>query len=112
MNEATWLIIIGLGIDILGALIIIGLLRTRKSLFKKIGNFLTEITDRGKTPLDERFNVTPETNRDEIEKIKMNLNEKLLEDMKEYTKLILGGSLLVLGFILQIIGNWILNPPF
>ncbi len=113
MNEATWIIILGLGLDIIGALLIIGPLRQRKYMIKRLMKTLQEIFEgiekwkEGKTEM-----TTPETNRERIDRIAVSLSERQLEELKGYKKLSWGIAILILGFILQIIGNWIQNSPF
>lgn len=112
MNEATWIIILGLGLDIIGALLIIGPLRQRKYLRKRIIKTFQEIfgeiekLQEGKTEMP-----SPETNKERIDRIAENLSEREIEEIKGYKKLSWGIAILILGFILQIIGNWFQNPP-
>ena len=112
MNEATWIIIIGLGLDIVGALLIIGPLRHRKYLIKRVGEFIKELFEviakykEGKTE-----EITPQSNRERIEQLAQALNDRQIEELEGYKKFNLGIAILILGFILQIIGNWIQKPP-
>ena len=112
MNEATLIIIIGLGLDIIGALLIVGPLRQRKYLKKRIIKTFQEIFEeieklqKGKTEMP-----SPEINKERIDRIAENLSEREIEEIKGYKKLSWGIAILILGFILQIIGNWFQNPP-
>lgn len=109
----TWIIILGLGLDILGAVLIVGPIRNSKNMSKHVREFskeLFEVFQKAKEGSPEE--ITPETNRKRIDQLAHGVNERLLEELKGYTKLILGIVFLVIGFILQIIGNWWQNPPF
>jgi len=112
MNEGTVIIIVGLVLDIVGALLIIGPIRHSKNMIKRLmeswketGKFLQ---DRKEGKPEE---ITPQTNKIRIDKLETDRNKRLIEELKDYIKVILGIVLLVVGFILQIIGNWIQNPP-
>jgi len=112
MNEATWIIIIGLGLDIIGALLIVGPLRHRKYALKRLREFLIDLygewDKRNKGKIEE---PTPQSNKEKIEKLEQSLTDRQLEELEAYTKLRLGIAILIIGFILQIIGNWFQNPP-
>lgn len=86
LNEITWIIVIGLGFDILGAFLIISpWLYFQKWNYEKI---LDEVNSEKR--------ITPEVIR------KRNRQQKFM---------LIGFGLLILGFILQIMGNWSQNPP-
>jgi len=95
MNEATWWIVIGLGFDIAGAIFII-------------------------KPLLEKFSRLPGVKEDENEEVSLK-DEKgkelyfSLNPFSHYARnrqlAWTGLIMLCFGFILQIIGNWIQNPP-
>ena len=112
MNEATVIIIIGLVLDIIGALLVIGPVRHSKNMGKRLLEFFKEtdeyLKDRKEGKPEE---ITPQTNKIRIDKLETDLNKRLIEELKDYIKVILGIGLLVFGFLLQIIGNWIQNPP-
>jgi len=111
MNEASLLVVIGLGLDILGALMILGPIRQRRRLGKRIYKTLKEITD----SLDKREKgedeISPLSNKEKIDELFSNDYDRQISELEDYPKLLTGVGLLVFGFILQIIGNWILNPP-
>jgi len=112
MNEATWIIITGLGLDIIGALLIIGPLRQRKYMIKRLWKTFQEIFEAiGKSKEGKIEEISPQSNREKIDRIAENLSERQIEELKGYTKLSWGIAILILGFILQIIGNWFQNPP-
>ena len=112
MNEATWIIILGLGLDIVGAILIVGPIRHSKNMFKRLGEVVKKIIeDMQKTKEGKPEEITPETNREKIDQLAHSLNDRLIEELEGYKKFILGIIILVIGFILQIIGNWLQNPP-
>jgi len=113
MNEASLLIVIGLGFDILGAVLIIGPIRQRRRMTKMLFKSFREIVDgldkRNEGSEDE---ISPLSNKEEIDRLVTSNYERQISELEEYPKLLTGIGFLVFGFILQIIGNWILNPPF
>jgi len=112
MNEAIWIIIIGLGLDIVGALLIVGPIRHSKNMFKRLAEVVKGIIENmQKTKEGKPEKITPETNKERIDQLAHSLNDRLIEELEGYKKFILGIAILVLGFILQIIGNWLQNPP-
>jgi len=90
LNEGTWIVIIGLVFDVFGAFLIVSPLMNymRKRVFK-----------------DEKGHKI----------IDYEPKQFVTEDpKKEYliqTKVRIGFILLAVGFILQIFGNWVQNPP-
>jgi len=113
MNEATWIIIIGLGLDIVGALLIVGPLRHRKYLFKRLNEILKEIFEAiAKSKEGKIEEISPQSNRERIDQLAQAVNDRFIEELQGFKKFYWGIALLVLGFILQIIGNWFQNPPF
>jgi len=111
MNEATLIIIIGLIMDIIGALLIVGPMRHRKYMFKRFGKALEDIFEHiGRIKDGKEEEISPETNKARIDDIVFGLNERLVEEITDYKKFNLGIAILIIGFILQIIGNWVLNP--
>lgn len=90
MNEATWLIIAGLGLDIIGAVFII---KPLLYIYNQHWGHKDPRKDKGGAHglLD--------------------LNQKASDDEKAQKFSRIGLTLLVVGFTLQIIGNWFLNPP-
>lgn len=91
MNEATLLIVIGLVFDIIGAFLII------KPLLYIYTNHWGK-----KDPREDRGG----------ELGMLDLNQKAEDDEQAQKFSRIGLALLVIGFILQIIGNWLQNPPF
>ena len=59
----------------------------------------------------ESKEITPITNRIEIDRLTRIAYERQLEELGELKPMFIGAFLLMLGFILQIIGNWLQNPP-
>jgi len=113
LNEATLIIIIGLGLDIVGALLIIGPLRHRKYLIKRVTEFLKELFEGiAKAKEGKIEDVSPESNKERIDKLTQVLNDRQIEELEGFRKFTWGITILILGFILQIIGNLIQNPPF
>ena len=110
MNEATWLIVIGLFLDIAGVLVIIGLIRHGRYVLKRLVETLTDINDDRKK--SNEYKISPETNREKIDRLTHIIYDRQIEELEEIKPLILGVILLISGFILQIIGNWFQNPPF
>jgi len=94
------LIIIGLILDVFGALMIIGPIRSTKNWFTVLIGETKEIMDNLK---DKR----PDTHEITISRI-TNLETKILEmklkELENYPKIMKGAGVLVLGFILQAIG--------
>ena len=111
MNEGTLIIIIGLGMDIFGAILVIGPIRNGRNMAKRLLEFFKEtdeyLKDRKEGKPEE---ITPQTNKVRIDKLTNKINDQLLEELKGYKPLLIGIGLLVFGFILQIIGNLIQNP--
>lgn len=83
----TWLIVIGLGFDIVGAFLIV---------LPIVGRFVKIKDDQMGAP--------------ESGYVDKNTSEPNYE-LKGSIKAKAGIALLVMGFVLQIIGNWFLNPP-
>jgi len=109
----TWIIILGLGLDILGAVLIVGPMRHRKNMSKRVIEFLKKIfEDIQKAKEGKSEEVTPETNREIIDRLAHSDEGRLMEELEGYKKFIWGIAFLVIGFILQIIGNLWQNPPF
>lgn len=109
----TWIIILGLGLDILGAVLIVGPIRNSKNMSKRVRGFLKKIfEDIQKAKEGKLEQITPETNREIIDRLAHSDDERLIEELEGYKKFIWGIAFLVIGFILQIIGNWWQNPPF
>ena len=112
MNEATWIIIIGLGLDIVGALLIVGPLRHKKYLFKRLNEVLKEIFGGiAKFKEGKIEEISPQSNKERIDQLTQIVNDGLLEELQGFRKFYWGIAILILGFILQIIGNWLQNPP-
>jgi len=112
LNEATWIIIIGLGLDIVGALLIIGPLRHRKYLMKRVSETFLEIFEAlAKFKEGKKEEISPQSNKERIDRLTQAIRDKELEELQGYRKFNWGITILILGFILQIIGNWFLNPP-
>ena len=112
MNEATWIIIIGLGLDIVGALLIVGPLRHRKAVMKRLKETVEEIFEavaKSKKGITEE--ISPQSNREKIDRLSRSLIDREIEELEGFKKFYWGIAILILGFILQIIGNWIQNPP-
>lgn len=113
MSEWTWLIVIGLGLDILGAILIVGPIRHGRRMFKRLSEVVKEIIENMQKAKEGKLEkVTPENNKERIEQLAFILNDRLIEELEGYKKIVLGIAILVLGFILQIIRNWLQNPPF
>ena len=91
MNEATWLIIIGLGIDIIGAYFV---LRPLLYLYKRYWG-----------------NEKPDLKSKELNMFSGDDSEIVKEQIVNQSEVRIGFTLLVIGFVMQMIGNWILNPP-
>jgi hypothetical protein len=82
--DQRWFTIIGLFFDIIGALIIVhGLIISKNKAFLLGSSYI-----RGK-PDESSFKSPPTADR-----------------IKQSKNAILGGLLLIVGFVLQIIGNW------
>jgi len=112
MNEATWIIILGLGLDIIGALLIIGPLRHKKYLIKRVGETVKQIFEElEKIKVGKKEEISPQSNKERIDQLAEAINDRQLEEMEGFKKIYWGIMILVLGFILQIIGNWFQNPP-
>ncbi len=106
MNEVAWITIIGLCFDIIGALILVGIIRHSKHALNRFFKTIQEIENEVKNSshYDE---ITPQTNREKIDKLQTDYYERQIQELKEIKYLILGVLFLVLGFILQIIGNFV-----
>jgi len=67
MNEATWIIIAGLVLDIIGAVLIVGPLRHRKYALKRLNEFLIDLygewDKRNKGKIEE---ATPQNNKENL----------------------------------------------
>ncbi len=112
MNEATWIIIRGLGLDSVGALLIIGPLRHRKYLIRRVREIVKEIFEElAKFKEGKIEEISPQSNKERIDRLTLAINDRQLEEMEGFKKFNLGIAILILGFILQIIGNWFQNPP-
>ena len=109
MNEATWLIVIGLGLDIVGVLVIIGLLRRGTHIRNRLVEILNDINDEIKK--SKGHEISLETNREKIDSLTHIIYNRQIEELEEIKPLIIGIILLISGFILQIMGNWFQNPP-
>jgi len=111
MNEFTLITTVGLCLDIIGALILVGIIRhsryTINRFIRTVQNIINELKNSS-----HYEDATPETNRQKIDKLQTDFYERQMEEVKELSKLGFGIMFLVLGFILQIIGNWLQNPPF
>jgi len=113
LNEATWIIIIGLGLDIVGALLIIGPLRHRKFLIKRVTEIIKEIFEGiAKAKEGKIEEISPQANKERIDKLTQAINDREIEELQAFKKFNWGITILIIGFILQIIGNWIQNPPY
>ncbi len=106
MNEVAWITIIGLCFDIIGALILVGIIRHSKHALNRFFKTIQEIENEVKNSshYDE---ITPQTNREKIDKLQTDYYDRQIQELKEIKYLILGVLFLVLGFILQIIGNFV-----
>ena len=113
MNEWTLVIIIGLGLDIVGALFIIGPLRHRKHLRKRAYQIFKEIFEEiAKLKEEKMEEISAQSNKERIDRLTQGLWDRELAEFEGYNKINLGIATLILGFILQIIGNWFQNTPF
>ena len=113
MSEWTWVIIIGLGLDIVGALFIIGPLRHRKYLRERAFQIFKEIFGEIAKLKEEKMEETsPQSNKERIDRLTQGFWDRELAEFEGYKKINLGIAILILGFILQIIGNWFQNTPF
>lgn len=110
LNEATWLIVIGLGLDIVGVLVIIGLLRRGRHILNRLVETLNDINDEMKK--SKGHEISLETNREKIDRLTHIIYDRQIEELEEIKPMIIGIVLLISGFILQIIGNWFQNTPF
>lgn len=111
MSEATWVIVIGLIFDIAGALLIVNPIRHSMQLLKTTLTKYKNIVDDLNKPKNERYEITPLSNKEEIDRLTQDNYDRHLYELKNYKKLMIGVGFLVFGFILQIFGNWFLNPP-
>ena len=111
MNEASLLIIIGLVFDIVGVLLIIGPIRYTKQLIKTLFESFKEITDDIKKSKKDKYEISSLSNKEEIDRLVRYNRDRQISELNAYPKLMIGIGFLVLGFFLQILGNWILNPP-
>jgi len=98
-------IIIGLGLDVIGALMIIGPIREYKKIKsnyedegKRLDEDVTELTSGKFDP------TSPEQNYDRIELIEEKLRDMDWDKEHEYPQIYSGVILLVIGFILQAVG--------
>ncbi len=91
MNEATWLIVFGLVIDIIGAYLV---LRPLLYLYKRYWG-------------DKK----PDLDSKELRMFSSPDKEIVKDQDTNQSEARIGFVLLVIGFVMQIIGNWILNPP-
>jgi len=113
ISEWTWVIIIGLGLDIVGALFIIGPLRHRKYLRKRAFQIFKEIFEEIAKLKEEKVEETdPQSNKKRIDRLTQGLWDRELAEFEGYNKINWGIAILILGFIIQIIGNWFQNTPF
>ncbi len=97
MNEATWLIIGGLVLDIFGAIFII------RPLLDKVSKPLNEKENKNEEEYDE-----DDKKKDETLYLTMNPFSRY---RRNHQLAWIGLILLGIGFSLQIIGNWLQNPP-
>ena len=112
MNEATWIIIIGLGLDIVGALLIVGPLRHRKAVMKRLKEAVEEILKAFVKAKEGKIEeISPQANKEKIDRLTQTIYDREIEELKGFRKFSWGIAILILGFILQIIGNWFQNPP-
>jgi len=86
MSEATWLIVIGLGFDIIGAIFIVG-------------------------PLLNLVNRTWGRMNPEKELLGNDMKGMFRDDKRIQKLAWIGIILLSIGFAMQILGNWLQNPP-
>jgi len=112
MNEATLVIVIGLVLDIIGALLIIGPIRNRRQLAKILFQTFTEISEDTDNRKKNKYEISPLNNKKDIDRLVQSNFNRQKNELENYPKMIYGIIFLVVGFILQIIGNLILNPPF
>jgi len=100
-------------LDIAGALLIIGPLRHRKYLMKRLNETLLEIFETlEKSKEGKTEEISPQSNKERIDRLTQAIRDRQLEELRGFKKFSWGIAILILGFILQIIGNWFLNPPF
>ena len=104
MVEAICFIILGLSLDIIGALILVGIIRHSKHALNRFFKTIQEIENEVKN-LSHYEEITPQTNRKKIDKLQTDFYERQIQELKEIKYLILGVLFLVSGFILQIVGN-------
>jgi len=96
-----------------GALLIIGPLRHRKYLIKRVSEFMKEIFEEiAKSKEGKIEKISPESNKERIDRLRQALSDRQIEELEGFKKFSWGIAILILGFILQIIGNWFQNPPF
>ena len=107
MNEITLWIIIGLGIQLFGALIIVNPVyfwKKRKEFQKMLKKYLEDMQERRKKPQAEIYSQIEELGKrikDEQEKFIISQFMEVLQP----NRIILGIGFLVIGFILQIIAE-------
>jgi len=102
----AWIIIVGLGIDIVGVLLIIGPIRQTRQLSKTLFEKIKEIDEDIKKRREGKDEISPLSNRKEIDRLTHYVYDKIISELAAYKKVMIGVGLLVLGFILQIIGNY------
>ena len=102
----VWIIIIGLVIDIVGVLLIIGPIRQTRQLAKTLIDKVKEINEDIKKRRERKDEISPLSNREEIDRLTQYVYDKIISELAAYKKVMIGVGLLVLGFILQIIGNY------
>jgi len=91
LNEATWLIVFGLGIDIIGVYFV---LRPLLYLYKRYWG-------------DEKPDLESKASR-----FLGNYDAKIVNEQNTIqSEVRIGFTLLVIGFVMQIIGNSIQSPP-
>ena len=88
MNEATWIIIIGLGLDIVGALLIVGPLRHRKAVMKRLKETVEEIFKalaKSKKGITEE--ISPQANKERIDRLSQSIIDREIEELKGFKKM-------------------------
>ncbi len=127
VNEASLLIIIGLGFDVVGVLMILSpvwnLVKKTKKKWKLLED---EIWEKMSKLNEERFmgvdsmkpslrDVLIDREDDKLFDSLKDVREKKIDEIffskGEQTTTRIGIGFLIFGFVLQIIGNWFLNPP-
>jgi len=121
LNEGTLYIIVGLGFDIVGVFVILNPLLEylnskidsfSKNIAKDVLSLFTMMTEQFTNKKSEDVLERLDQIEKRIKSIEKEIEDNYSKNIKTHKRVLIGTSFLILGFILQIIGNWYQNPPF